>query len=162
MAIDLNFVQGQGGYYDKRTGAGPFHIGDDGTPVAISGGGGGGSSGGLTDAQLRATPVDMNMVSGHFRRLPEGEDRSGTIAAADTWQQLAPATPERTGLSIQVISDEGELWITEFTTGDKEKGSPGTYRVQAGQVFWALTSNAIDVLSSTVGLKFTSTETLDS
>lgn len=106
-------------------------------------------------------PIPIDMVNGHFRPLPKGHDRSVTIAVGDVWQTVVPETRSRTGLAIQIVSDSGELWITEFTTGGKTKGSPGTMRLQPGQVYWSLTCNEIDILSETTGLAVTIIETLD-
>ena len=116
-------------------------------------------SGPITDTQLRAAPVDVNLISGHFRPLPVGVNRSGTVTTADAWQVVAASNPARTALTIQAISDNSELFITEFPTAGLTKDSPGVYRVSTGQVFWALSSNTISVLSSTQGDKFTATET---
>lgn len=62
MAITDGYVIMQGGYYRAEDMSGPYAIGSDGSVTLIgsdSGGGGGGQTDGLTDAQLRASPVPV-------------------------------------------------------------------------------------------------------
>lgn len=61
MAIDQKYQQGAGGFFDITDGSGPYAIDSAGDATLIgSGGGGGGTTGGLTNAQLRATPVPVS------------------------------------------------------------------------------------------------------
>ncbi|MDR0216184.1 MAG: hypothetical protein LBJ15_19615 [Comamonas sp.] len=63
MAINDGYALFQGGYYRTSDMSGPYSIAEDGTVTLIgAGGGGGGSSGGLTNAQLRATAVDVRPI----------------------------------------------------------------------------------------------------
>lgn len=63
MAITDGYVIMQGGYYLAEDMSGPYAIGSDGSVTLIGSDGGGGSGGGqtdgLTDAQLRASPVPV-------------------------------------------------------------------------------------------------------
>lgn len=59
MAIEPKYQQGPGGFYDITDGSGPYSIDSSGVATLI-GSVGGGSGGGLTNAELRATPVPVS------------------------------------------------------------------------------------------------------
>lgn len=90
-------------------------------------------------------------------RKPSGTDRSGSITAGGTAQQLAASNASRAGLSGQNIST-GDLWINE-TGGTAAADTAGSFRVPAGSGFEVSTSNAISIVGGTTGQKFTATET---
>lgn len=61
MAIADGYVIQHGGYYRIKDMSGPYSIAEDGSATLIgAGGAGSGSSGGLTNAQLRADPVEVH------------------------------------------------------------------------------------------------------
>lgn len=110
-------------------------------------GGGGGGGGGLTDAELRASPVAVTTAAGTLA------DRSGTITAGGTAQQLMASNASRKGFSVQNVSS-GDLWVRETGTAAAAQPSlklaPGAYfetpagygSVGAVSVFGATTGQA--------------------
>lgn len=103
--------------------------------VAILAGAGGGSS---------TTPP-----------LTAGTDRSGTITAGGTAQQLAPANVARKLLKGQNLST-GDLWINEV--GGTAAAQQPAYRIPAGGTFSVNTSAAVSIFGATTGQAFTATE----
>lgn len=89
--------------------------------------------------------------------LPAGTDRSGTITAGGTAQQLAAANASRVSLTGQNIS-AGDLWINEIG-GAAAVGGTGSYKIAGGQAFSVGTNRAISIIGATTGQQFTATET---
>ena len=85
-------------------------------------------------------------------------DRSGTIAAANTTQQIAPANPARSGFLIQNLST-GDLWLA--TSGAATAGQPAL-RIGAGQLLEfpasGVPAGAVSVLGATAGQSFSARE----
>lgn len=94
--------------------------------------------------------------TGASSSLPAGTDRSGTIAAGGTAQQLAPANSSRTSLTGQNIST-ADLWINEIG-GTAAANAPGSYKIISGQAFSVGTNRAISIIGATTGQQFTATE----
>lgn len=111
------------------------------------------ASGPLTDAQLRAQAVLVALP-----RLPAGVNRSGTITAGGTAQELAPANVLRNALKGQNIS-AGDLWISEITSVEAALNTSGSYQIAPGEVFEIQTNQVIRIWGATTGQKFTATET---
>lgn len=88
--------------------------------------------------------------------LTAGVNRSGTITAGGTAQQLAPRNPSRRALTGQNISS-GDLWINEVG-GIAAVDMAGSYKVPAGESFAVETSQAVSIIGATTGQKFTATE----
>lgn len=82
MAIDPKYAQGPGGFYNVIDGSGPYSIASDGTATLIGAGGDGGSSGGLTNAQLRADPVEVHpgFSTGGNLSVSTAADGTGFVA----------------------------------------------------------------------------------
>lgn len=83
MAIDPKYAQGPGGFYDVTDGSGPYSIAGDGTATLIGSGGDGGSSGGLTNVQLRESPVPMTPAFSGW-----GIVGVSTLADGDAYAQM--------------------------------------------------------------------------
>lgn len=98
-----------------------------------------------------------NPVGGGASALPAGTNRSGTIAAANTPQELAPANPARKSLTGQAPSNAA-IGINEVG-GAATIGQPGTYVVAAGQAFAIATNRAISIVCGTVNAVWSATET---
>lgn len=181
---DLYTMNEDTGEYERVTGGssavgGDVNQGDAGTdPWLITGSVNVGNfpttqavSGPLTNTQLRAAavpvaaevsnwPASQNVVvtSAPWRKLPLEINHSGTITTADTWQIVVPLNENRTEFSMQLLTDNAELWVTPFYTAGMVAGSPGTWRLQAGNTYWAKGRNEIRVLSSTAGAVYTASE----
>jgi hypothetical protein len=108
---------------------------------------------GLTDAQLRATAVTIKPQGGTLT------DRSGTITAGGTAQQLMAANAARIGFAIQNLSTTADLWINTPGTAAASQPSikllPGAY-FEAPAGFGAV--GAISVFSATTGVAFSARE----
>ncbi|MDQ0472832.1 hypothetical protein [Labrys wisconsinensis] len=93
-------------------------------------------------------------------KLAAGIDRSGSITAGGSAQQLAAGNPDRKGLKGQNIS-AGDLWIKETdVTGlpTAAIGGAGSFQVQPGAPFKVDTNQAVSVVGATTGQKWTATE----
>lgn len=88
--------------------------------------------------------------------LGRGIDRSGTITAGGTAQELAPANDSRKMLVGQNISAE-DMWINEFGV-DAAANTAGSYKVASGDFFTISTSNKVSIVAATTGSAFTATE----
>lgn len=114
--------------------------------VVLFGGGGGG-----------APAADVNVTNlSELKILPVAVNRSGSITAGGTSQTLAALNANRTHLFIQNISD-GDLWMSEY--GPAAVDGSGSYRIAPGLAARVLTRNAITIVGSATGQKFTATET---
>lgn len=150
----------------------------DGNPTSGGGGGTGGGGGPVTvsdganiaqgaraDAAYTGTgsATIVSILKGIFARLvtngglSSGVDRSGTITAANTGQQVAPANPNRRAMAIQNTSSN-DLFINEVGNPAGAAGTAGTYTLPAGGTFTVKTTNAISIRGATVGQSYTSTE----
>lgn len=87
--------------------------------------------------------------------LPDGVDRSGTIAAGGTAQSLAVANASRRYLRGQNLSG-GDLWVREVA-GAAAAGSP-SYRVPAGGTFSINTAQDVSIWGATTGQAWSATE----
>lgn len=87
--------------------------------------------------------------------LPAGTDRSGTIAAGGTAQQLAPANQNRRYLRGQNLST-GDLWLNEV--GSAAAAASPSYRVPAGGTFGINTNQAVSIWGATTGQAWSATE----
>lgn len=109
-------------------GTSPWVVGDGGTPLTVTAGGtpldvnivSGGGSGGLTDAELRATPVPMSATDLDIRDLvfaTDAVDVSGSVIALDaaTLAALETITVNQ-GTSPWVVS--GTVTVNEPVTVD--------------------------------------------
>lgn len=150
---------------------------DDGNPLSI-GGGGGGSGGASTIADgadvaqgARAdaaytgsgSATIVSILKGVYARLTtngalgSGADRSGSITAANTGQQVAAANTSRRAMAIQNTSS-GDLFVNEVGGSAGAAGSAGTYTLPAGATFTVKTTNAVSIRGATVGQTYTATE----
>jgi hypothetical protein len=121
-----------------------------GEPYAA--GGGGTATGGLTDAELRASPLSVTAAAGTLT------DRSGTVTTGGTAQQLMAANASRKGFSVQNVS-AGDLWIRETGTAAAAQPSlkltSGTYfETPAGYG----STGAVSIFGATTGQAFTARE----
>lgn len=155
MAIDIDYVLMYGGYYNKVTGAGPYAADDSGNMTLIGAGGGGGSGGGSVSVSNWPAVQDVSVTQAVWRKLPVEIDYSGSILAADTWQVVVPLDPNRIDFSLQLITDDVELWLTTHWEEGLQAGDPKTWRLQTGNTYWAKGCNEIRVLSSSVGAVYT-------
>lgn len=119
----------------------------------VNAAGGGGGGGGLTNTELRASPVAI--TSGRFTFT----DRSGTITAGGTAQQLAAANATRNGWKIWNLSN-GDLWINEVgSTAVLNQPSfklpPGGYYENS---YGGVTVSAISIIGATTGQAFAARE----
>lgn len=82
MAIADGYVIMHGGYYRIADMSGPYSIAEDGSVTLLGSGSGGGSSGGLTNAQLRADPVEVHpgFKSGGNLSIDTSSDGVGFVA----------------------------------------------------------------------------------
>ena len=115
-------------------------------------GSGGGSSGGLTDAELRASPLSVTAAGGTLT------DRSGTITTGGTAQQLMAANASRKGFSVQNLST-GDLWVRELGTAAATQPS---MKLVSGAYFETPAgygaTGAISIFGATTGQAFTARE----
>ncbi len=88
--------------------------------------------------------------------LPAGTDRSGSITAGGTAQQLAAANAARLFLTITNTS-AGDLWMNE-TGGTAAAGAAGSYKIVAGDAVEVTTSSAVSIVGATTGQTWTATE----
>lgn len=119
------------------------------------------ATGPLTDAQLRAAVVPVSLPAGGAMT-----DRSGTIAAGGTAQQVAASNAARRYLLIQNLSN-GVLWVN--TTGPAAVGQP-SIALKAGAaandgtggaiVFEGnfIPTGAVSILGATTGQAFAARE----
>lgn len=96
------------------------------------------------------------LVSSSAASLPAGTDRSGSITAGGTAQQLAAANSSRTFLTGQNTS-AGDLWINEIG-GTAAVSTVGSYKVISGSSFRISTNRAISIIGATTGQQFAATE----
>ncbi|KQM60049.1 MULTISPECIES: hypothetical protein [unclassified Sphingomonas] len=87
--------------------------------------------------------------------LPDGSDRSGTIAAGGAAQQLAPANPNRKVLTGQNLSS-GDLWVNDL--GVPAGPSAPSRRVPPGATFKANYAGAVSIWGATTGQAFAADE----
>lgn len=87
--------------------------------------------------------------------LTAGADRSGTITAGGTAQQLAPANASRKFLKGQNLST-GDLWINEV--GGTAAAQQPAYRIPAGSTFGINTNQAVSIWGATTGQAWSATE----
>ncbi len=148
-------------------------------PLPIAGGGGGGGGGGAVtvadgadvsqgaraDAAYGGTGAGtvVAILKGMFAllttngRLGAGVDRSGSITAANTGQQVAAANTSRRAMAIQNTSS-GDLFVNEVGQSAGAAGSAGTYTIPAGATFTVKTTSAVSIRGGTVGQTYTATE----
>lgn len=107
----------------------------DGTPIS------GGSGGGSTD------PVKL-------APLTQGTNRSGTVTAGGTAQQLAAANNNRKALVIQNRSD-AVLVVNEHGAASETAG----FELAPKAGISILSRNAVSVFGSTTGQRWSATET---
>ena len=88
--------------------------------------------------------------------LAAGTDRSGSITAGGTAQQLAAANTSRKSLTGQNISS-GDLWINEIG-GAAAVDTAGSFKIPSGATFKIGTSRAISIVGATTGQKWSATE----
>jgi hypothetical protein len=83
-------------------------------------------------------------------------NRSGSIASANTAQQVADINPQREGFWIQNVSDT-EMWINEL--GAAVTGQP-SIKIPAGAMyeFPKPSPNAISIICSASGKQFSARE----
>lgn len=90
-------------------------------------------------------------------------DYSGTIATANTAQILMPLNSARHGWSLQNIDQVNGEDIWYSLTGNASQNTPGSYCLAPGQTSYpggyaqGVTSNAISIIATTAGHKFTAT-----
>ena len=122
------------------------------TFVLASTSSGGGGSGGLTDAELRASPVAVTVAAGTLT------DRSGTITTGGTAQQIMASNASRKGFSVQNVSS-GDLWVRE--TGTAAAAQP-SLKLTSGAYFETPagygSTGAVSVFGATTGQAFVARE----
>lgn len=126
-----------GGLPAKKTIDYVIAVNADGTP--ISGGGGGGTT---PTEPAKAVP------------LTQGTNRSGTITAGGTAQQLAAANNNRRTLNIQNRSDD-VLIINEHGAASETAG----FELAAKAGISIQSRNAVSVFGATTGQRWAATET---
>ncbi len=85
-------------------------------------------------------------------------NRSGSITAGGTAQELMPANSNRKGWEIQNTSS-GDLWFNE--TGVASVQSSPSFKIEAGGSALydsAVTTDAISIIGATTGQTFTARE----
>lgn len=134
MAITDGYVIMQGGYYLAEDMSGPYSIGSDGsvTLIGSDGGGGGGTGGGLTDAQLRATPVP---VTGG---LTDAQLRASAIPVTGA---LTDAQLRASALTVTGGLTNAQLRAAPIET-TPARGTGGNIAVAVTETATALPSNA--------------------
>jgi hypothetical protein len=108
-------------------------------------------------ASLSIVPASDALFTLTPQTLPPGTSRSGTIAAANTAQTLAPANASRQSLTGQAPAS-AQIGINEMG-GTAAIGSPDTYIIAAGQAFGISTNRAISIVCGTAGVSWSATET---
>lgn len=92
--------------------------------------------------------------SAYTRRRSNWIDRSGSLAAATTSQQFAPANESRSYLLIQNISAE-DLWINETIPAVADQPS---IKIAAGATLIFdgpfIPTGALNIIGATLGQKF--------
>lgn len=115
-------------------------------------GGSGGSSGGLTDAQLRASPVPVTQTPG------SPVSRSGTITTGGTAQTLMSANAARRGWTLQNLST-GDIWVSDVGAA---AASQPSLKVPAGALYETPAGygsvGAVSVFGATTGQAFSARE----
>lgn len=86
--------------------------------------------------------------------LPAGTDRSGSITAANTAQDVAPANPSRVGLTFQNTSDT----VMRLAENGSDASASNGYSVAAGASVNVSTNRRISVFCATAGKTFAATE----
>jgi hypothetical protein len=81
-------------------------------------------------------------------------DRSGSIAAGGTAQQVAAANPQRVGLTFQNTSDT----LMRLTENGTPASATSGYSVAAGVAVNVSTADAVSVFCATTGKTFSATE----
>lgn len=149
---------GVGEYMPSNDGQRVTLIGAGGVTLEVQGKVGGVAvpvSGPLTDAELRATPVSVT----YFAPASAPTDRSGTLAAAATAQQLMPAKANRRGWIVQNLS-AGDLYVRD--DGVAASASAGSIKVPQGGSYESpsgfVTSTSISIFGATLGQAFTARE----
>lgn len=153
MADPTDYTQLPNGYWIKDAdGTGPY-VRTAWDTFALAGTAtGGGTSGGLTDTELRASPLSVTAAGGTLT------DRSGTITTGGTAQQLMASNSSRKGFSVQNVST-GDLWIRE--TGTAAATQP-SLKLTAGTYFETPagygSTGAVSIYGATTGQAFTARE----
>lgn len=98
--------------------------------------------------------LNVNVLGQAATALPAGTDRSGSITAANTSQQVAPANTSRVGLTFQNTSDTN-MYLSE--NGSPASASNGYVIVPNGSVNVS-TNKQINVFCTVAGKTFASTE----
>lgn len=116
-------------------------------------GAGGGGGGGLTDAQLRATPVPVASAQGGGALT----DRSGTVTAGGTSQQIAAANASRKCFFYQNTSDE-----TQYLNFGAAASAANSIEI-ASKGYWENPPNfcptgTVNMLGATTAKSFTAKE----
>lgn len=128
----------------------------DGTySVAVSGDGlGGGDGDGLTDAELRASPVVVTSQAGVTLT-----NISGSLTAGGTAQNAAGANSSRRGFFIQNIHASSSLWISTLATAVADQPS---IEIKPGALYESppggCGGGAISVIGATTGQKWVGRE----
>lgn len=116
--------------------------------------GSGGQPGGAQDINL----VSPNPLPVQINAGVTPVNRSGTIAAGGTAQQLAAANPDRQGFWIQNLSAE-DLWINDL--GAATTGQP-SWKIPPDALYEApitgVTLGALSIIGATTGQAFAARE----
>lgn len=129
-----------------------------GDPVSIGGGTAGTPSviaGGTNTAPASAAnPLPVRGTLG------TATDRSGTITAGGTAQQIAAANTSRNSLTGQNLSTT-EMWASETATAAGQVGPnlAGCYLIAAGGTFKSNGNGAFWLYGATTGQRYAATET---
>jgi hypothetical protein len=110
----------------------------------------------LPAGQSMLVEVDAVSTASADGALAAGTDRSGSIAAGGTAQQLAAANTARKSLKGQNIST-GDLWINE-NGGTAAADTVGSYKIPAGATFSVGTNRAVSIIGAVTGQKFSAAE----
>lgn len=118
MAVDKKYLQGPGGFYDSTDGSGPYAIDSAGDAILMGGAGGGegGTSNGLTNAQLRATPVvtTPKLASGGNLRVSV---TTGSVAlAAQACSQVTIINRMDTDIVVTIGGNELDIMSRSYFT----------------------------------------------
>lgn len=120
----------------------------------VNAAGGVGGGGGLTNTELRASPVPVKTAAGVTKT-----DRSGSITAGGTAQQLMAANATRSGWQIWNLSN-GDLWVNEngstaVLNQPSFKLPPGSYYENSSG---GVAVTAVSIIGATTGQTFASRE----